>query len=42
MPRATRTLIGDVVRVAAPLCITEAEAHESVDRPAAALDDILS
>lgn len=32
---------GNVVRVAPPLCITEAEAHESVDRLSAALDDIV-
>ena len=34
-------MFGNVVRVAPPLCITEAQAHESVDRLAAALGDIV-
>lgn len=35
-------MFGNVVRVAPPLCITEAEVHESVDRLAAALGDIVT
>ena len=35
-------IFGNVIRVAPPLCITEAEVHDSVDRLAAALGDIVA